>query len=173
MKPIMLVAGIGNIFLSDDGFGVEVAKRLTEDVVPEQIRIADYGIRGVHLAYELLNGYEILVLIDAISRGGAPGTVYVIEPNIEQAASNGPTTEAIVEGRSPVMDSHSMDPGAVFALLRTLGGEIPKVVVVGCEPATVEDGIGLSIEVEGAVGKAVEVVRGLVEEERRRYVASR
>jgi hydrogenase maturation protease len=171
MKPTRLVAGIGNILLSDDGFGVEVAKRLADDDVPEQVRIADYGIRGVHLAYELLDGYETLVLIDATPRGGAPGTVYVIEPDIEQAAANGPTTEAIAEGRSPVMDSHSMDPGAVFALLRALGGEVPRVVVVGCEPATVEDVIGLSEQVEGAVGKAVEVVRGLIEEETQRYVA--
>lgn len=169
----MLVAGIGNIFLRDDGFGVEVARRLANEEVPEYIRVVDYGIRGVHLAYDLLDGCETLVLVDATPRGKAPGTIYVIEPDIDQAASNGPSSEAVASGRSPVMDSHSMDPGAVFALLRTLGGSAPKVVVVGCEPASVDEGIGLSDEVEKAVEGAVEVVRGLIEEEGRRYAGSR
>ena len=112
MMATMLVAGIGNIFLRDDGFGVEVARRLANEEVPECIRVVDYGIRGVHLAYDLLDGCETLVLVDATPHGKAPGTIYVIEPDIDQAASNGPSSEAVASGRSPVMDSHSMDPAA-------------------------------------------------------------
>lgn len=136
-----LVAGIGNIFLSDDGFGVEVAKRLG---------LADYGIRGVHLAYELLEGYDALVLIDAMPLGEAPGTVAVFEPDIEALEA------------APVIEAHSMSPAVVLGLLRTLGGTMPHVVIVGCEPESVDEGIGLSAPVAAAVAPAVEAVRRIV-----------
>ena len=136
-----LVAGIGNIFLGDDGFGVEVAKRLG---------LTDYGIRGVHLAYELLEGYDALVLIDAMPMGEPPGTVAVFEPDIESLEA------------APMIEAHSMNPAVVLGLLRTLGGEMPHVVIVGCEPESVEEGIGLSALVAAAVEPAAETVRRIV-----------
>jgi hydrogenase maturation protease len=136
-----LVAGIGNIFLGDDGFGVEVAKRLG---------LADYGIRGVHLAYELLEGYDALVLIDAMPMGEPPGTVAVFEPDVESLEA------------APMIEAHSMNPAVVLGLLRTLGGEMPHVVIVGCDPESVEEGIGLSAPVVAAVEPAAETVRRIV-----------
>jgi hydrogenase maturation protease len=136
-----LVAGIGNIFLGDDGFGVEVAQRLG---------LPDYGIRGVHLAYELLEGYDALVLIDAMPMGEPPGTVAVFEPDIESLDV------------APMIEAHSMNPAVVLGLLRTLGGEMPHVVIVGCEPESVEEGIGLSALVAAAVEPAAETVLRIV-----------
>jgi len=152
MSGKTLVAGVGNIFLGDDGFGVEVVRRLAGEPFPNSVRVADYGIRGVHLAYELLEGYQTTILIDATPRGGTPGTVYVIEPDLE-------TIPAGV-----VMDAHSMDPATVFGMLKALGGTFEQVLVVGCEPESLEDGIGLSEPVERAVEDAVQVVRDLVAE---------
>jgi hydrogenase maturation protease len=133
-----LVAGIGNIFLGDDGFGVEVANRLG---------VADFGIRGVHLAYELLEGYDALVLIDAMPMGEAPGTVAVFEPDVDSLEA------------APMMEAHSMNPAIVLGLLRSLGGAMPKVLIVGCEPLSVEEGIGLSEPVAAAVEPAACTVR--------------
>jgi hydrogenase maturation protease len=149
--PRILVAGIGNIFLGDDGFGVEVANRLSGDRVPDHVSVADFGIRGVHLAYELLDGYETVVLVDALPRGEAPGTVCVLEPDRSQLSA------------AP-MDAHSMDPAAVLATLEELGGSVDRLLVVGCEPASVEEGIGLSEPVAAAVDDAVRVVLDLVSE---------
>lgn len=155
MSVRVLVAGIGNIFLGDDGFGVEVARRLAHEPFPEGVRVADFGIRGLHLAYELLDGYDTAILIDAAPRGGAPGTVYVIEPELA-----GDETHA---GGS-LLDAHGMEPVAVLGLLATLGGSVGRVLVVGCEPATIEEGIGLSEPVARVVAEAVRVVRELVAE---------
>ncbi|KAA0022206.1 hydrogenase maturation protease [Antrihabitans cavernicola] len=141
----VLVAGIGNIFLSDDGFGPEVLRRMAITPVPERVRIADFGIRGLHLAYELLDGCETLILIDAIPNRGNPGTVHVFEAD----------TGASKSGQ---FDAHSMDPGAVLASVRTLGGTMPRTIVVGCEVETVDDGIGLSTAVTAAVPAAVDAV---------------
>jgi hydrogenase maturation protease len=146
-----LVAGIGNIFLGDDGFGVEVAARLSAEHLPDEVTVKDFGIRGIHLAYELLDGgYEMAILVDASQRGGAPGTVYLIEPDLET-----------LSGSSPA-DAHAMNPEAVFAALRALGGTAGRVLIVGCEPASVEEGIGLSQPVAAAIQDAVELVRELV-----------
>lgn len=145
----VLVAGVGNIFLGDDGFGVEVATRLAGQPVPAGVRVADYGIRGLHLAYELLDGYDGLILVDAVSRGDRPGTVYVIEPDLGAPP---------VPGEAPAMDAHSMSPDTVFALLRTLGAELAQVYVVGCEPADLTEHIGLSGQVAAAVPVAVATV---------------
>ena len=145
----VLVAGVGNIFLSDDGFGVEVVRRMATTPVPEGVTVSDFGIRGIHLAYELLEGYDRLILIDAVSRGGDPGTVYVLEP--DDMASSG-----------AVPDAHGMEPMAVFAYLASIGGSPVPTVIVGCEPATLEDGIGLSEPAEKAVDKAVDVVLSLL-----------
>ena len=150
--PRMLVAGIGNIFIGDDAFGVEVAKRLLESGVPPEVSVRDFGIRGVHLAYDLLeNAYDITVLIDATARGGEPGTVYLIEPEFG--------------AESATADAHSMTPDVVFATLRAIGGNPGRVMIVGCEPATVEEGMGLSAPVEAAIDEAVKLVRELIAKE--------
>ncbi len=147
----ILVAGIGNIFLGDDAFGVEVAKRLLAAKFPPEVVVRDFGIRGVHLAYELLEGaYDSTILIDATPRGGAPGTLYVIEPEFDGEAS---------------ADAHTMTPETVFATLRAIGGHPGKVLIVGCEPASVEEGIGLSKPVEAALGEAVKLIRELMAKE--------
>lgn len=144
-----LVAGIGNIFNGDDGFGVEVARRLARRPMPPGVHVEDYGIRGVHLAYELLDGYDLLVLVDAMPRGEAPGTVFVLEPEVDAAAA-------------PPLDAHCMDPQAVLGMVSGLGGGVGRVLVVGCEPAEVGDGIGLSQPVAAAVETATRVVEVLV-----------
>jgi hydrogenase maturation protease len=153
-RPSVLVAGIGNIFLGDDGFGVEVASRWLGTRAPvEGVKVADFGIRGVHLAYELLDGYDTLILIDVVSRGEAPGTVYVIEHEPDGEPADG-----------PVVDAHSLDPAAVLVMLAGLGGSVGRVLVVGCEPATLEEGIGLSPPVAAAVDHGVAMVDELLEE---------
>jgi hydrogenase maturation protease len=185
MKSGLLVAGIGNIFLSDDGFGVEVVSRLAGADLPDGVQVTDYGIRGMHLAYDLASGYESAILIDAAPRGEAPGTVYVIEPDLSPAhepdgqpeAPEAPeaheTPEASPEADeadrglavSPFFDAHGMQPDVVFRMLDQLPGPRPgRILVVGCEPATVEYGMGLSEPVAAAVDEAVRVVLGLVAE---------
>jgi len=155
----VLVAGAGNIFLSDDAFGVEVARRLADIPVPDGVEIADVGIRGVHLAYQLLDGYDLLILVDALQRGGEPGTVYLIEPDLDAAAPVGGGDP----GQPPV-DAHGMTPDAVFATLKSLGGTVGKALVVGCEPADLSEGIGLSPVVAAAVQPAAETVLDLLAE---------
>ncbi|MGW7363473.1 hydrogenase maturation protease [Streptomyces sp. NPDC054841] len=155
-----LVAGVGNIFLGDDGFGVETVRRLTEQPLPGHVEVADIGIRGVHLAYQVLDGYDTLVLVDATARGGEPGTLYLIEP--------GTPVGGVAE--SVPLDGHRMSPDAVLALLDTLcagTGSTPprRTLVVGCEPACVDEGIGLSPQVAAAVPEAVRMVTQLVQHE--------
>ncbi|MFG3658758.1 hydrogenase maturation protease [Streptomyces sp. NPDC047706] len=157
-SPRALVAGVGNIFLGDDGFGVEAARLLSARQLPAGVEVADIGIRGVHLAYQLLDGYDTLVLLDATARGGKPGTLYVID-----AAE--PGSRRPPEGVP--LDGHRMSPDAVLALLDTLcagtGAQPPRrTLVVGCEPATVEEGIGLSPAVAAALPEAVRLVVGLL-----------
>ena len=149
----VLVAGIGNIFLGDDGFGVEVANRLAGREVPAGVRVADFGIRGVHLAYELLDGYDALVLVDAVPMGEPPGTVAILEPELAGSERNEDDDEA-----SPVMDAHSMNPTIVLDMLASLGGEVGRVLVVGCQPAVLDEHIGLSAPVAAAADRAVEAV---------------
>ena len=145
----LLVAGVGNVFFGDDGFGPEVARVLLGEPL-DGAKVEDFGIRGLHLAYELLNGYEHAILIDAVPRGDRPGTLYVIEPRGEIAAST--------------PDAHRMDLQNVFGYLRVLGGEPPPVTIVGCEPETIEPGMGLSEPVMQSVDAAVALVRRLVDE---------
>jgi hydrogenase maturation protease len=154
VKQRMLVAGIGNIFLQDDGFGVEVVKRLAGESLPEWVRVADFGIRGVHLAYEMLDGdYDAAILVDAASRGEEPGTVYLIEPDIDT-----------VDTREPVsLDAHAMDPQVVLETIKTLGGIRGRLYVVGCEPLETEEGIGLSAPVARGVEDAIKLVHNIVE----------
>ena len=179
MTSGMLVAGIGNIFLSDDGFGVEVVSRLARAELPDGVRVTDYGIRGMHLAYDLASGYEAAILIDAAPRGEAPGTVYVIEPDLPSAAGTDRVPELESDAReadevpeaeeglaaTPFFDAHGMQPDVVFTMLDQLSEQRPgRILVVGCEPATVEYGMGLSEPVAAAVDEAVRVVLGLVAE---------
>jgi hydrogenase maturation protease len=172
MTGKLLIAGVGNIFLGDDGFGVEVAKRLTVADLPDWAHVVDYGIRGMHLAYDLANGYNSAILIDATARGGAPGTIYVIEPDLTAAA---PVPDAGADAgdgadggqdamlaANPLFNAHGMQPDVVFGMLSMLGAETREVLVVGCEPASVDYGIGLSEPVAAAVDEAVRVVLDLV-----------
>ena len=150
MTGRILVAGVGNVFLRDDAFGVEVVRLLAERPQPPGVRVSDYGIRGVHLAYELLNGYDLFVLVDAAPRGEAPGTVTVLEVEL-------PSPDAL-----PVIDAHSLTPDAIFGLLSSLGGHPGRSLVVACEPAEVDAGMGLSDPVREALPHAVRVVEEIV-----------
>jgi hydrogenase maturation protease len=144
------VAGIGNIFLGDDGFGPEVIRHVPEQVASPRVRVVDYGIRGVHLAYDLLDGCEALILVDALPNRGTPGTVHVFEADHE-------TLTAQVG-----LDAHAMDPAAVFASLAALGGTAPYTVVIGCEVDNVDEGMGLTDAVAAAVPDAVNAIEDVV-----------
>jgi hydrogenase maturation protease len=154
----VLVAGVGNVFLADDGFGVEVVRRLREQGgLPAGVELVDTGIRGIHLAYQLLDGYDVLVIVDAISRGEPPGTLYTLEHDLDARPEN-----------VPPVDGHGMDPAAVLDLLDGLAGSmgvdrpVGRVLVVGCEPARLSEQIGLSPPVAAAVDPAVRAVVELV-----------
>jgi hydrogenase maturation protease len=149
----VLVAGIGNIFLGDDGWGVEVARRLASQSWPDGVQVADYGTSGLHLAHDLLEGYDTTILIDAAGLGSPPGTVYLVELDPRRSAGD------------REIDAHGMQPDAVLDLVAMLGGEPGRVLLVGCEPATVDHHMGLSPAVEGAVEQAVDLVRTLVTSE--------
>jgi len=145
-----LVAGVGNVFLRDDAFGVEVVRLLAGHPVPDGVEIRDFGIRGVHLVYDLLNGCDLFVLVDAAARGEPPGTVTVLE--VEE-----PDPLA-----SPVIDAHSLAPDDIFALLASLGGRPGRSLVVACEPADVSAGMGLSEPVQQALPHAVRTVEEIL-----------
>jgi hydrogenase maturation protease len=146
-----LVAGVGNVFLTDDAFGVEVARLLARRSWPDGVEIADFGIRGVHLVYELLGGCDLFVLIDAAQRGLVPGTVTVLE--VDPAAA---TPDAAV------MDAHDLTPDAIFAMLASLGGHPGRSLVVACEPADLSAGMGLSGPVRAALPHAVSAVEDIL-----------
>jgi hydrogenase maturation protease len=151
VRARVLVAGIGNIFLGDDGFGSAVAQALA-GTAPPDVKVEDFGIRGVHLAYELVDGFETVILVDAVNRGDPPGTVSVIEPSLEG------------DGILSAIDAHGMDPEAVLQMVGDLGGSLGRVLVVGCEIASIEEGIGLSPAVSAAVPAAAGVVQELLTE---------
>jgi hydrogenase maturation protease len=158
MSKRVLVAGVGNIFLGDDGFGVEVVKRLAGRDLPEDVEVVDFGIRGMDLAYALQDDYELVVFVDATPRGEKPGTVYLIEAEIE-------------EDGEVALDTHGMDPVKVIKLSRALGAKPTRTLVVGCEPQVVLSGedydemlMELSEPVRAAVEEAVKLVESLVKE---------
>ncbi|MGZ3673704.1 MAG: hydrogenase maturation protease [Ktedonobacterales bacterium] len=165
MTQHILIAGIGNIFLGDDGFGSEVAQRLAHQQCPEGVQVVDIGIRGVDLAYMLLDHYDALILVDTVSRGGPPGTLYLIAPELPDG-----DVEAGGEAGRRAVEAHSMDPVTVLAFARTLGAQPIHTLVVGCEPGPLEeDGddamrMGLSAPVWAAVDEAVRMVDRLVRE---------
>ena len=131
----ILIAGIGNIFFGDDAFGSEVAERLLRRPQPEGVRVVDFGIRGLDLAYTLLNQYEAVILVDAVPRGGQPGTLYVLEPEKPTAD----TPDSLVE-------AHGMDPVKVLRLASAMGGQLGRVLLVGCEPHTPADPDDMQLE---------------------------
>ncbi|UNK46952.1 hydrogenase maturation protease [Arthrobacter sulfonylureivorans] len=151
-----LVAGVGNMFLRDDGFGPEVARRLAAAAAGQWpgVQVVDYGIRGMHLAYDLLAGVDALVLVDTVPpdpHDAEPGSIRVLHVGAEDLAEAGP------------LDPHGMDPAAVLNRLRSLGGKLPPTYVVGCVPADTTEGIGLSPAVAAAVPKAMAAVVTLLE----------
>ena len=158
MRPRVLVAGVGNIFLGDDAFGVEVAQRLARRALPDEVRVVDFGIRGLDLTYALLDGYEAVVLVDAAPRGGRPGTLYVLEAD-PVAATGSPCD-------GPAIEAHCLDPAKVMRLAAALGSPAGRVLLVGCEPVppgeAEEMAMGLSEPVRAAVEEAVPLVEALV-----------
>ncbi len=153
MSGRILVAGVGNIFLGDDGFGVEVANRLAGRPLPDGVEVVEYGIRGVHLAYQLLEGYDALVLVDAVELGEEAGALAVIE-----ARMGGRTDD------SPVVDAHTMSPDIVLGTLAHLGGSLERAYVVGCQPAELSETIGLSPAVTAAIEPAIDLCLELLSE---------
>jgi hydrogenase maturation protease len=162
MCPRILVAGIGNIFLGDDGFGVEVVQRLARKSLPENVRVIDFGIRGFDLTMALLDDVDLVILVDAAPRGGSPGTLYLIEP--DPVGDNEPVEHG------EMLDPHSLDPVKVLRLVKSMGGRPGRVLVVGCEPGnlvSLEDWDvtpGLSEAVEQSVEEAVALIESLVKE---------
>lgn len=155
-KPRILVAGIGNIFLGDDAFGVEVVRRLQSTGLPTSVQVKDFGIRGFDLAYALQDGYETVILVDAFPHGEPPGTVYVVEPDLDAAASG---------SNGAMVDAHSMNPVRVLQMASSMGTNLPQVLLVGCEPENLggdEGHMGLSPTVEPAVDRAAIKVQSLV-----------
>jgi hydrogenase maturation protease len=154
----VLVAGVGNVLRGDDGFGVELARALlARGGLPDGVEVVDFGIRGVHLAYQLLDGYAGLLLLDAVHRDGPPGALYRLEHTLADR-----------EPGTPALDAHDMSPDVVLGLLRDLAAAtgvarpVGRVLVLGCEPATLDDGIGLSAPVAAAVGPALALADELI-----------
>lgn len=159
MSNQILVAGIGNVFHGDDAFGVEVAKALMEQDWPEAVQIGEFGTRSYDLAYAIMDGYEAVVLVDAVQRDEPPGTVFLIDPDVSE----------LDELDGEVVNAHSMNPVRVLHLVQTLGGSLPEMplYLVGCEPAVLESNngrLGLSDPVQAAVPTAIETIRSLIQD---------
>jgi hydrogenase maturation protease len=166
----VLVAGLGNIFLGDDAFGVEVVRRLRDVVLPPRVDVSDYGIRGMHLAYDLLDRrHDVLVLVDALPLDEPPGTLAVLQVDLDDP---GWTLRPADVLEAPPADAHGMDPESVLRLLHALGGRVDRVLVVGCRPAVLEECMGLSAPVAAGVDEAVRTVAGIVREEAARLAGS-
>lgn len=153
----ILVAGIGNIFLGDDGFGSEVARRLMKSKLPDCVNVVDFGIRGFDLAYALMDGYDLTIFVDATPRGKEPGTLYTIEPDLSELDE--------VDEQGAMIETHGMNPLKVLRLAKSMGLEFGRILLVGCEPEPLdaEEGrMGLSAPVEMAVEEAVRLVESLV-----------
>jgi hydrogenase maturation protease len=159
-SPSVLIAGIGNIFLGDDAFGVEVAQRLANRKLPDRVKVVDFGIRGFDLAYALLDRFDVTILVDACPRGGAPGTLYVIEPDLNLSAQDASETA------HTTVDAHSMNPMNVIRMAKSMGGDLKRILLVGCEPLTLgpdEGAMGLSEPVAAMVEEAANQIESLVE----------
>ena len=157
-KPSILVAGIGNIFLGDDGFGVEATQRLAQRTLPKAVRVVDFGLRGLDLAYALQDGYDTTILVDAFPHGEPPGTVYVVEPDMSD-----PTLGV---DRGTFVEPHAMNPVNVLRMAVAMNAPLKRVLLVGCEPDTFggdEGTMGLSTRVEAALDEALSVITNLVD----------
>ena len=156
----ILIAGVGNVLRGDDGFGVEVAQTLSQShSLSDEISIFEAGIAGIPLVQELMSGYDALIIADAVDRGGAPGTVYVIEPDVPDPARLDPAAL-----HSSLADAHYTEPSKVLVLARALGVLPPKVFIIGCQPAGYDKlGAELSEAVKGAVPVAVRRIESLIE----------
>jgi len=150
-RPRLLIACVGNIFMGDDGFGVEVARRLVERSWPPGVRVVDFGIRGIDFLYALLDDPDHLIIVDAVDRGCAAGSLYIIEP---ESDTFGRDCEA--------MDAHGTHPAKAIKTARSMGATLASIRLVGCQPQTLEPGIGLSVAVQVAVENAVELVDRIV-----------
>jgi hydrogenase maturation protease len=153
----ILVACIGNIFLGDDGFGVEVARLLSQRALPDEVHVVDFGIRGFDLVYALMDGYDVTIFVDAAPRGEAPGTLYVIEPDLSELEQ--------LDAQQMLVEPHGMNPLKVLNMARSMGAQFKKILIVGCEPATLgpEEGqMGLSECVAAVIADAADMVESLV-----------
>jgi hydrogenase maturation protease len=154
----ILVACIGNIFQGDDAFGCEVARLLMQRVNTNDVRVVDFGIRGFDLTWALVDAPELTILVDAVSRGGEPGTLYTIEPDLEDQGDVGPQT----------VDAHSMDPLSVLRAAKALSGHLGRILLVGCEPGDLggaEGRMGLTPQVSAAIEEAAVMVESLIARE--------
>lgn len=160
-QPRILIAGVGNIFLGDDAFGVEVVRRLASRELPGGVSVKDFGIRGFDLAYALMDGYDLTILVDAVPRGGDPGTLYKIEPDLAELSE--------IDCESMLVETHGMNPMKVLAMVKSMGGQFKRMLIVGCEPATLgsedEGQMGLSECVEASVDGAVSMIESILSEE--------
>ena len=166
-SPRILVAGIGNIFLDDNAFGVEVVKRLAAKRLPPGVEVVDFGIRGLDLTYALLDGYDAAIMVDAAPRGQPPGTLYVVEPKAEEAHED--------DSIDDVVETHSLDPVKVLRLLHRMGGRVDRLLLVGCEPLPLDaDNVhqGLSVAVAAAVDEAVRMIQVLIEKVLEKYLVT-
>jgi hydrogenase maturation protease len=153
----VLIAGIGNIFFGDDAFGVEVAQRLLKRTWPPNIRVQDFGIRGLDLTYALLEPWDLIILIDAVPRDQPPGTVYVIEPEIDAASPDA----------GPMVDAHAMDPVKVLQAAVSMGAKFNRVILVGCQPTPFDAELDMQMELSpparAAVDEAISVIESLLQ----------
>jgi hydrogenase maturation protease len=157
LEKQILVAGVGNAWLQDDAFGGECARRLEAQGVPSGVTVMDFGTGGLDLAYEIMRGYDALVLLDASRQGGEPGTLYVLQPSMEELS--GPIEDG------DVINPHGMDPQTVLRFVGAIGGFSGRVVVIGCEPGEVDDvGLGLTPAIETAVERALQLVGETIDE---------
>lgn len=167
----ILIAGIGNLFLGDDAFGVEVVKRMLDCPLPDGVRVQDFGICGIDLTYALLDDIDLAILVDATQRGGAPGSLYVLDASSslepEGAAAQTSSSSALA---SPFLSPHEMQPDKVLHSVGLLGGTCKRVLLVGCEPQSFgteddqEGRIGLSAAVAASVGQAIKLIGSLIAE---------
>jgi hydrogenase maturation protease len=148
----VLVAGVGNVFCGDDGFGSEAARQLASEDLPGGVTVVDFGIRSVHFAFQLLEPFDLVIVIDAVARKGEPGTLYLIEP------------DGAGDSR-PAGNAHAMDVGAALSMARDMGASLGRLLVVGCEPSDVSERFGLSAPVQNALPSAVDLVRDVLRRE--------
>ena len=161
MKARILIAGVGNIFLGDDAFGVEVVREMLTHPAAEHVRIVDFGIRGLDLTYALLEDYEAVILVDATPRGQAPGTIYLIEPE-----AGDPAACAQLSQNDLLIETHGMHPEKVLRLVLGMGGKLRRVLIVGCEPTPFDPeqdmDMNLSPAVKAAIPEAIKLIESLI-----------